>query len=255
MNALVIAAIVLACVFGSAVAGRALRRHLPEHHLNDQSKDTVKLALGVVATMSALVLGLMVSSAKSSFDRVGDELTQAAVVVVQLDGTLAAYGPETVEIRRVLRKNFQRVVEALVAHDAAEISQMGAPTAGSRIEDVATGIRALAPRNDEQKDLRSKALTLIDAVSANRLRLLLQQHDSISTPLLVVVVAWLTLIFFGFGLLAPPRNGTVVTALFLGALSVSGAIFIVLEMDEPLTGMVRVSQVPMRIALAILGKD
>ncbi len=255
MTALAIAAIVLACVFGGAAAGLSLRRHLPAHHLSDPSKDTVKAALGVIATMAALVLGLLVSSAKASFDRMSDELTQAAATVVQLDRTLASYGAETIEIRSALRRNYEQVVDVLVAQDAAGLSQLKAPSTGNRIEDVAAGIRALAPRSDEQRDLRTKALALIDVVSANRGLLLLQQHGSISPPLLVVVVAWFTLIFFGFGILAPPRNGTVVMALLLCALSVAGAIFIILEMDEPLSGMVRISEVPMRKGLAIIGKE
>lgn len=255
MTALAIAAIVLICVFGGAMAGLVLRRYLPEHHLSDQSKDTLKSSLGVIATMAALVLGLMVSSAKSSFDRMEDELTQAAATVVQLDRTLVAYGPETAEVRRALRKNYQQAVEILLGQDSPQLAQMRAPTSGNRIEDVAVGIRGLAPHTDDQRDLRTRALTLIDTVSANRWTLLLQQHDSISTPLLVVVVTWMALIFFGFGLLSPPRNGTVVTALFLCALSVSGAIFIILEMDDPLTGLVQVSEAPMRKGLAIIGKD
>lgn len=255
MSAFSVAAIVLACVFGGAVAGLSLRRHLPTHHLSDASKDTVKAALGVIATMAALVLGLLVSSAKSSFDRMADELTQAAATVVQLDRTLASYGAETSEVRRVVRANYQQVVDVLVAQDATQLAHLKAPTTGNRIEDVTAGIRALAPRNDDQRDLRTKALALLDVVSANRLLLLLQQHDSISPLLLAVVVAWLALTFFGFGLLAPPRNATVVTALFMCALSVAGAIFIILEMDEPLSGLVRVSEVPMRKGLDLIGKE
>jgi hypothetical protein len=255
MTALAIAAIVLACVFGGAVAGLSLRGYLPPHHLNDRSKDTVKAALGVIATMAALVLGLLVSSAKSSFDRMSDELTQAAATVVQLDRALASYGAESSEVRRAVRVNYQQVVDILVAQDTDQLTRLKTPTAGSRVEDVAAGIRALAPRSDEQRDLRTKALALVEVASANRWLLLLQQHGSISPPLLIVVVTWLTLIFFGFGVLAPPRNATVVTALFLCALSVAGAIFIILEMDEPLGGLVRVSEVPMRTGLAILGKD
>jgi hypothetical protein len=252
LSALAIAAIVLAVVFGGALVGIRIRRHLPDHHVKDDSKDIVKLAIGVVATMSALVLGLMVSSAKGSFDRMGDELTQAAATIVQLDRTLAEYGPETLETRRKLHRNFQMVSEALVGQDPSLLAKLRAPAVGGRIEDVAAGIRALVPRGDDQRDLRARAATLVDAVSANRWLLLLQQHDSISTPLLVVVVTWLSLIFLGFGMLSPPRNPTVIAALFLCALSVSGAIFIILEMDDPVTGMVRISDVPMRKALAIL---
>jgi hypothetical protein len=252
MSALAIAAIVLAVVFGGALAGIRLRRHLPDHHVKDDSKEIVKLAIGVVATMSALVLGHMVSSAKGSFDRMSDEFTQAAATVVQLDRTLAMYGPETIEIRRKVRQYYQAVVDVLVAQEQSQVAKLRASTAGNPAEDVAKGIFALVPRSDEQRELRTRGLALIDTISATRWLLVLQQHDSISTPLLVVVVSWLALIFTGFGLVSPPRNPTVIAALFLCALSVSGAIFLIIEMDDPLTGMVRISDVPMRKALAIL---
>ena len=255
MSALVIAAIVLACVFGGALVGMGLRRHLPEHHLKEDSKNTVHLAIGVIATMSALVLGLMVSSAKGSFDRMADELTQAAATVVQLDRALVEYGPEAIEIRRKLRGNYQIAADMLVAEDKTQLAKLRASSRSNRIEDVAAGIRALAPSNDAQREVRARALSLVEAVSANRWLLILQQHDSISTPLLVVVVSWLTLIFVGFGVLSPPRNATVMVALFLCALSVAGAIFLIIEMDNPLTGIVRISDAPMRKAQAILNTD
>jgi len=254
MSALAIAAIVLACVFGGALAGLYLRSLLPSHHLQEDSKDIVKLAIGVVATMSALLLGLLVSSAKDSFDKMSDELTQTSVRVIQVDRTLALYGPETKEVRDKLRHEFQAVVEALFSQDKSSLAQLHAPGAGDRVSGLQAAIHALTPRGDEQRELRSHAAALAGEVSANRTLLLLQQHDSISVPLLVVVVSWFALIFVGFGLFSP-RNGTAIAALFLCALSVSGAMFLILEMDDPLRGIVRISDVPMRSAIAILKND
>ena len=98
-----------------------------------------------------------------------------------------------------------------------------------------------------------QARQLATELAATRWLLLLQETETISMPLLVVVVTWLSLIFMGFGLFSP-RNGTVVVALFLCALSVSGAIFLILEMDRPLDGIVRISDAPMRTALGFLGR-
>ena len=255
MNALAVAAIVLACVFGGALLGRFLRVRLPDRHLGDDSKDIVKLAIGVVATMAALVLGLLVSSAKSSFDRMGDELTQTAAKVVELDRVLLQYGPETGPIRAAVRRSYGAVVDALVSQDESRLMQMQSPAANGRVEGLVVAIRELAPHDEAQRELRSHATALAQDLNASRWLLLLQRHDSISTPLLVVVVSWLTLIFVGFGLFSPPRNATVVAALFLCALSVSGAIFLILEMDDPLTGLVRISDVPMRRALSLIAAD
>ena len=251
MNPLAIAVAVLGCVFGGALAGLYLRARLPDHHLKDDSKEIIKLGIGVISTMAALVLGLLVSSAKESFDRTGDELTQAAARIVQLDTVLAQYGVDATEVRGRLRQNYRAWVDAMLSQDASRLAEIRAPKAGARVADVQAGVRALAPISDEQRSLRSQALALAEEVGATRVLLLLQQHDSISTPLLAVVVTWLTLIFVGFGLFTP-RNGTVIAALFLCALAVSGAIFLILEMDDPLTGMVRISDEPMRRTLAIL---
>ena len=252
MNALTTAAIVLACVFGGALIGLFLGGRLPRHHLAADSKDIVKLGIGVVATMAALVLSLLVSTAKGSFDRMSDELTLMAANTIQFDRTLAQYGPETKEIRDHLRKQFQTVVDALFSGDPSHLARFRGSSANGVIGDVQSGLHALVPRSDAQRALLSRALALSQEVDATRWLLVLQDRDTISMPLLVVVVSWLTLIFVGFGLLSP-RNGTVVTgALFLCALCVSGAIFLILEMDRPLDGMIRISDAPMRAALAIL---
>jgi hypothetical protein len=249
MNPFTVAVIVLACVFGGAFAGQFLRNRLPGHHLQEDSKDIVKLGIGVVATMAALVLGLLVSSAKSSFDKMSDELTMEAARVVQLDRALAQYGPDAKEVRSALRQNFQAVVDALDGPDESQLAKVH-ETKGE-VEQIQAAIRALVPRSDAQRELRSEALAFAGDASAYRWLLLLQQHDSIPGALLVVVVLWLTLIFFGFGLFSP-RNRTVMAALFLCALSVSVAIFLIMEMDHPLKGMVRISDAPMRTALSIL---
>jgi hypothetical protein len=255
MYALAIAAVVLTCVFGGALLGRFLRVRLPDHHLGDDSKDIVKLAIGVVATMAALVLGLLVSSAKSSFDRMGDELTVTAAKVVELERALRQYGPETAPIRAGLHTNYGAVVDTLVSQNEARLVQIQSAPANGRIEGLVTAIRDLVPRDEVQRELRVRGIALAQELNASRWLLLLQRHDSISTPLLVVVVSWLTLIFVGFGLFSPPRNMTVVAALFLCAMSVSGAIFLILEMDDPLTGLVRISDVPMRRALDLIRND
>jgi hypothetical protein len=251
MNALAVAVVVLACVFGGVLAGLFLRARLPDHHLQDNSKEIIKLGIGVISTMAALVLGLLVSSAKGSFDRTGDELTQAAARIVQLDTVLAQYGVDATEVRGKLRRDYQRTVDALLSQEPSRLAELRAPKTGLGVENVQAAIRALTPAGDDQRLLRSQAQALAEEVGATRALLVLQQHKSISTPLLVVVVAWLTLIFVGFGLFTP-RNATVIASLFLCALAVSGAIFLILEMDDPLAGMVRISDEPMRRALAIL---
>jgi hypothetical protein len=251
MTAIVVASLVLAVVFGGALLGMFLRSRLPGHHLDEAAKDTVKLAIGIIATMAALVLGLLVSSAKGSFDKMSDELTQAAVKVIELDHALADYGPQTREIRAALRRNYTEAADALASGNPARIDPLGGGRSVEPIGSLQAAIRALEPRDDAQRAARARALSLAAESAANRWLVVLQRHDSISVPMVVVVVAWLALIFVGFGLFAP-NNGTVLTALLLCATSVAGALFLILEMDDPFGGVVRLSDVPMRRALAIL---
>src|SRR4029453_5628978 len=91
------------CMFGGALLGLLLSSLLPEHHLRDNSKDTVKVVAGMIATLAALVLGLLVGSAKSSFDALNTEITQSGTKIILLDRVLAAYGPETKDAREQLR--------------------------------------------------------------------------------------------------------------------------------------------------------
>ena len=251
MTAFGVALLALGVVFGGAVAGMFLRSLLPGHHLDEAAKDTVKLAIGIIATMAALVLGLLVSSAKGSFDKMSDELTLAAVKVIELDHALAGYGPQTGEIRAALRRDYAKAADALASGNLASIDPLGAGRSADPIGGLQAAIRALEPRDEVQRDARARALSLAAESAANRWLMVLQRHDSISVPMVVVVVAWLALIFVGFGLFAP-NNGTVVTALLLCATSVAGALFLILEMDDPFGGVVRLSDVPMRRALAIL---
>jgi hypothetical protein len=253
MNSLAIAVVVLACVFGGALAGLFLKTLLPGHHLKDDSKDIVKLGIGVIATMTALVLGLLVSSAKNSFDRLNTELTITAAKVIELDRALAHFGPETGPLRVRLQQNFRTVIDGLFVTGHDQAAHFSTPDKTGQLESVQTGIQRLAARSDGQRELQARALVLAGELAAMRWLLLLQERETISMPLLVVVVTWLSLIFVGFGLFSP-RNATVVTALFLCALCVSGAVFLILEMDRPLDGIVRISDGPMRAALGFLGQ-
>jgi len=254
MNPIATSVIVLACVFGGALAGLFLRIRLPDKHLQDESKEIVKLGIGVVATMAALVLGLLVSSAKVSFDRTSNEVTLGAAKIVQLNHALAQYGDETKEIRGALRRYVEAVADALTSGEKSRLMQFRTSAPKTKADDVEVAIRALVPRSEAQRELRSLALTLMQDWSANRSLLWLQQHSSVSTLQLVVVVAWFALIFLAFGLLSP-CNGTVVATLFLCTLAGSGALFLILEMDGPLEGVIRISDGPTRNALSTFAID
>jgi hypothetical protein len=244
---IVIRLIVFACTFGGALLGMFLRAVLPERHLSADSKETVRLGMGMIATMAALVLGLLVASAKNFYDTQSSDLTQLSANVVLLDRVLAHYGPETKEARDVLRGAVARSLNLIWHQD----SQMAPTAAGGEIlYDI---IQALSPQNDVQRALKAQASSM--AIDLGKLRWLMfeQGSASVSLPLLAVLVFWLAIVFASFGLFAPP-NVTVIVTLFLCALSVSAAIFLILEMYMPFQGLMQLSSAPLRNALAHLGQ-
>jgi hypothetical protein len=249
----VIALIVFVCVFSSALLGLALHAVLPEQHVSDESSSVVKLAIGLVATMAAIVLGLLISSAKESFDTVSGDLQRNAAAVVNLDRMLAEYGPETQALRSLLKRDYADSVQTLVSGDPSRLAAMGSAEAIGRGEAFRRELNALAPHNDTQRELKASALQAVDAVFAARWLALLRARGSIPIALLVALVSWLCIIFGTFGLFSP-TNGTIVGAFAMCALSAAVAIFLLEEMNAPLEGTVKVSFEPMRDALARLGE-
>jgi hypothetical protein len=246
MSPLSMSLIVFACVFGGALAGMALRGVLPEHHRSTESRDVVKLGMGLIATMSALLLGMLVASAKDSYELQKSELTQMTAKVV----FLALYGPETKEARQRLRDGTSHFIDRIWPQDSAR--SLGPKPPGSDTL-LYRKIQELSPKNDTQRSLQAQAASTAVEVGQMLYLMFEQRGSSISTVLLVVVVFWLSCIFASFGLFAP-RNATVMATLFVSALSVSCAIFLVLEMDRPFEGLLQISSAPLRDALTHLGQ-
>jgi len=242
--------IVFALVFGSALLAMYAHCLLPEHHLSSNSENVVKLGIALIATMSALVLmSLLVASANSAFDMRSNQLTQASADVLLLDSALARYGPEKNEARALLKSAMVATLERFEGTKKITID----PGRASPIEVIYDKIEALKPQSEQQRSMQSQALTL--ATEAVRTKLLVFESlgASIPVPFLVVLVFWLCIIFASFGLFAP-RNATVITVLCVCALSVAGAIFLILELDQSFEGLLEVSSAPVRAALAQLGR-
>jgi hypothetical protein len=243
--------IVLVCTFCGSLGGILLRGVLPRAHLSSATNDLIKLGMGIVGTMTALVLGLMISSARASFDSKSKELTDMSVNVVLLDRSLAFYGPETAAIRGLVRDGVAAAVDQTWSRSGSR-SLQGDPVWSGR-EVIYDKILALSPKTDGERSLQSQALGLAVDVAKARWLLFDQGSDYISTPELVVVVFWLTILFISFGLNAP-SNPTVLTVLFVCSVAVSGAIWLILGMYTPFEGLMQISDAPMRAALLHLGR-
>jgi hypothetical protein len=252
---ILIALIVFACLFGGVLLGMFLRSVMPEHHLDADSKDTVKLGMGFIATITALVLGLVTASAKNSYDAQDTAVKHIAAKVMLLDRALAQYGPETNEIRNLIRSIIAQRVSQIWPEDRSNHGGLNGDEAISAAvgEGLQYRIRHLVPQNDDQRVLQSQSLQIANDIMETRWLMLGGTGSSVKLPFLIVVVFWLTVIFGSFGLFAP-RNATVATVLFICALSAAGAIFLILEMDQPFSGIMQVSSAPLRFALSHLGQ-
>lgn len=254
MNAWAVASITFVFVFGGALAGMWLRSVALEHYLSDEAKDIVKLVTGLIATLSALVLGLMIASAKSSFDSINDEFKESAAKVILLDRALAQYGPDANDVRAAVRNTYAARLDRLFPQDGRRrIVESDALSGPSLPEVVDQRIQALAPATDAQRTLRLRAMQLINEIAQARWNAFEQSGTSTPPAFVAVLVFWLAAMFAGFGLFAP-RNVITMTALLIGALSLATAVFLIEEMNDPLAGVIAISSVPMRNALALIGK-
>jgi len=258
-----IALIVFVCVFTSALLTMFFRAMLPHHHLSQDTKDVVNLSMGLIATMAALVLGLLTASAKSSFDQANSGVQQSASNLIQLDHILARYGPETKPIRDRLRRLVTIRINQLWPEEYSpskkletpegKVGDEGVVAEGKEGENMEDAIRKLSPQNEAQREFQSRALQFMRDLTGTRWLLFVEALNPMPKPFLVVLVFWLCLLFAGFGLYAP-RNATVSVSFLLCAVAVSSAIFLILEMNQPFEGLIKIPSAPLRYALFRLGQ-
>jgi hypothetical protein len=251
MSSILISSMVFVVVFSGALAGMGLQRVLPENQLGAETKDIIRQAIGLLVTMTALVLGMLVSAANSSYQDRKNELAEMSSSFVLVDGLLTSYGPEAEAIRLELRGMAESGLDRIWPNDASETSQLR-PREDSQL--FYDRLQMLAPKNGAQIALKEAAISAaINLRHTYWLMFLGTEQSSLSFPLLVVVVLWLTLIFTSFGLFAP-RTKTIFVTLVACALAVSGAIFIIMAMYAPFSGMMKISSSPIRNALNLMGR-
>jgi hypothetical protein len=245
--------IVFACVFGGTLFGLYLSKRVAARHLSADSKDVMKLALGVIGTLAALVLGLLLASAKSSFDAKSNGINQIAADIVLLDRALARYGPETRDARDLLRHALAADIRQVWPEEKLQVARLDTIEAASGLESIEDSVADFSPRTGTQRGLQARALSLITEIRQERALILGRTKITIPVPFLIVLVWWFTIIFACLSLFAP-RNALVMAIMFACALSVSAAIVLILELDSPYHGVIRLSSAPLRDALVNIGR-
>lgn len=251
MSALGTSLIALAVILGGACIGVALRKALPERHLAEDTRDVVRLGTGLVGTIAALVLGLLIAAANSSSSTQAGHIQHMAADLILLDQLLAQYGPEAVPAREGLRQTVTPLVERIWRENRSNTSHQTTFEAVRSGQDTAAMLLRLAPQNDVQRVLKDRAIQTASDFAQTRFLLFEQSGGAIPLPFLVVLIFWLAIIFMSFGMFSR-LNLVSSAALVVFAVSAAGALFLVLELSDPFTGLMQISSAPLRGALAPL---
>ena len=247
MSSIALGTLVFICLFGASLIGIVVRNRLPDHHLDAESKDVIRLSTAVVGTLSALALGLLIASANNVYTNAESELRTSAARLLLLDRVMARYGPETADARRLLH----RLVENRLVQgwgNASEQAGIEPYDENQGIEPIQGELRNLVPATEPQRLLQARALEVSGLLAEAHWMLVESRSEGLPTAFLIILVFWLAWLFLTFGLQAP-ANPTVIGVMLVCSLSVAGAVFLVIDMAHPYLGVVHVSDAPLRAAL------
>ena len=247
MAPLLIGLITFGATYGGLLFGMWISRQLPSRHLGSDTRDAISVAMAIVGTLAALVLGLLITQANASFAARADAVNELSVNILRLDRVLQRYGPDAFKARATLR--------GYAALKANELS--GAPARikpGETLvflETLAEEVDGLRPADDVNQDLKARSQRIVNAIIDERWIIVERMSTPVPTPFLILLVFWLTLLFASFGLFAP-RNATTIVVLLFCALAISGGIYMILELGNPTRGLVRTPLVSFEAAIAQL---
>jgi hypothetical protein len=248
MNTIMTSLLVAACIFASGLAGLYLNRLLPKHHLTKETQDVIKLGIGMLSVLASLVLGLLIATAKTSYDTTDRAIRSYAAELALLNETLRDYGGDASVPHDLLHSYTERWLQDGWPKSGERPSTLEDEEARLLLEHVREAIRALKPTDDGQRSLQFQAVDINVNLLRQRWLLIEQQGPSVQRVVIVILVSWIMVIFASFGMNAP-RNSTVVTTFLICSLAIGGAIFLILEMDRPLNGVMQISSWPMQNAL------
>jgi hypothetical protein len=249
MSPFAVAFAVLGGSFGFAVVGMVLHRRVSDPHLDEKSRDVVKLVMGLIATISALVLSLLISSSSASYNQQVAQLRTLSANLILLDRALESYGPDANAARAGLRDSVRQTHDRIWSPDGVRPEHLNSTETQSSVKANVEQLQSLTPKTDLQRMMQARIIQETESVGRSRLLMFEALGDSISTPFLTVLLFWICMLFLGLGLLA--RFNVIVTgALLVGSVSVAGAIFLILEMSNPYAGLMQMSDQPLLNAMA-----
>jgi hypothetical protein len=245
-----------AAAFVSGLVGLVLLRHLPERHSVEKSRDMIGAVIGLVTLLLALVLGTVVGSSYGFYATQKAEVETLATRAVQLDLALAEYGPDTDPLRKQLKAGMVGAYNLFWGPNRISDSHtpnLKAAAALPNLRSIAEFLANLNPQTQQQRIYAGNAALDASIIENLRLGILLQLASPVSWPLVGVVVIWSVFLFCGFGVLSRP-NATTIVALAFGSFAVASAIFLILELSQPYTGLFRIPPGALEQAIDALGR-
>jgi hypothetical protein len=246
---------VAALTFAFGMAGLYLQKLLPEGHTSDRSRDMIGAIVGLLSLLLALVLGTLIGSAYSFYSTQKSEMETFASRALQLDLALAEFGPETAAARTGMKETLTKVRRMLWW-----TNEPGKPRPDFTVAEPLQPLKSmdeyvasLDPKTPAQKQFQAAAAGHASAMEQTRFLISLQLASPVSWPLVGIVVSWAMILFCGFGVLSR-INPTTVVALGFGAFAVGSALFLILELSQPFSGVFRLPPAAIDQMLASLDR-
>lgn len=239
----------VALVIGIA-AGMLLRKRIPADHLGAGPKEVIRLGAGFLATLSAVLISLMIASAKNSYDTQAAHFRTLAAYLVETDQLLVQYGSETTQIRILMRQAVPAAVDR-IWREKRSANQDSAFTSASLAEQINSAIASLTPANDAQRSLKHRIEEASVEIANARLLMFADGDTAILTPFLLILIFWLAVVFASYALFVAPSR-VVIAALLVFALSISSALFLVADLSQPFVGLMQIPKEQLRDTLAPL---
>ena len=240
MESVVISVIVIVLTFLAGVAGLRVQTWLDEHNSVEKSRDMIGSVLGLLSLLLALVLGTLIGNTYYFSTNQQTQLQGMMSNVVLLDKALSEFGPQTKPLRDAQKAALERVHEDVWIKNAVDAEKLSVASVMDNMAPFEKALNALDAKTPEQTAAKATALAKYTTFVQTRILMSLQLAVPFSKALLVVVIVWAALLFFGYGLLSR-HNSTTLAALAFGSICVAFAIFIIVELGEPFSGLFRIS--------------
>jgi hypothetical protein len=251
MSPLQMSLLAFACIFGGAFLGIFVRQKLPDRHLSGDTKDIVRQGTGLIATLASLVLGLLIASANGKYETESSQIKQLTATIVLLDSTLELYGQDAAPVRALLRREISVMTDRIWSENRPSFGRAKPFEATALGLSVYTEILKLTPKTDAQRFLQGRATDTLVEIGKTRLLLFTSAGGAIPIPFLIVLIGWLALIFASISLFAE-SNARTIAILCVFSVAAAAAIFLILELSQPFTGLMMISDQPLRDALKAL---